>query len=161
MDARTLNNQFDERKEDCLVQIFGLGRPQWPWIDIWTVKDRKRKNPKQSGIVAVDSCFAIFMARKKKRRDNCVRLRSLSVLGSFGVVLMSFEVNFHVVRRSALQNSMCVLKSFARFRQSIFFSSSIMKSKGGCDRRVRAAQPQQEFPGVLHPGCKSTKPKYP
>ena len=99
------------------------------------------------------------MARKKKRRDSCVRLRSLSVLGSFGNVLMSFEVNFHEVR-SALQNSMCVLKSFARFRQSILFSSSIMKSKGGSDRRVRAAQPQQEFPGVLHPGYKSTKHKY-
>ena len=58
------------------------------------------------------------MARKKKRRDSCVRVRPLSVLGSFGVVLMSLEVNFHVVR-SALQNSMCVIKSFARFKQSM------------------------------------------
>ena len=57
------------------------------------------------------------MARKKIRRDSCVRLRPLSVLGSFGVVLMSLEVNFHVVR-SALQNSMCVIKSFAQFKQS-------------------------------------------
>ena len=29
-DARTLNNEFDERKKDCLVQIFGLRRPQRP-----------------------------------------------------------------------------------------------------------------------------------
>ena len=58
------------------------------------------------------------------------------------------------------ENSMCLLKDFARFRQSILFSSSIIKSKGCSDRRVRAAQPQQEFSGVLHPGCKSTKHKY-
>ena len=36
-----------------------------------------------------------------------------SVLGSFGVVLMSCKVNFHVVW-SALQNSMCLLCIFCR-----------------------------------------------
>ena len=44
-------------------------------------------------VVAVDSCFAIIV---------------FSVLGSFGVVLMSCKVNFHEVR-SALQNSVCLL----------------------------------------------------
>ena len=41
---------------------------------------------------------------------SCLWLQSRSVLGSFGVVLMSCKVNFHVVR-SALRNSMCLLFS--------------------------------------------------
>ena len=45
------------------------------------------------GIVAIDSCFALW-------------LQSRSVLSSFGVVLMSRRVNFYVVR-SALQYSAC------------------------------------------------------
>ena len=32
-------------------------------------------------------------------RNSCLRLRPRSVLGSFGVVLMSYKVNFHVVRQ--------------------------------------------------------------
>ena len=39
--------------------------------------------------------------------NSCLRLRPRSVLGSFGVVLLSCKVNFHVVR-SALHNPMCL-----------------------------------------------------
>ena len=39
-------------------------------------------------------------------RNSCLWLQSRSVLSSFGVVLMSCRVNFHVVR-SALQCSSC------------------------------------------------------
>ena len=42
-----------------------------------------------------------------KGRNSCLRLRPRSVFSSFGVVLMSCKVNFHVVR-SALQNSVCL-----------------------------------------------------
>ena len=42
----------------------------------------------------------------QKERNSCLWLQSHSVLSSFGVVLMSFRVNFHVVR-SALQYSAC------------------------------------------------------
>ena len=107
-------------------------------------------NSKQSSIVAIDSCFALFGARKygvttqktlvknihalwfkpwprtlnthgitsyhvsswgqeskcQRGRNSCLWLQSRSVLSSFGVVLMSCRVNFHVVR-SALQYSAC------------------------------------------------------
>ena len=42
----------------------------------------------------------------QKERNSCLWLQSHSVLSSFGVVLMSCRVNFHVVR-SALQYSAC------------------------------------------------------
>ena len=42
----------------------------------------------------------------QKGRNSCLWLQSRSVLNSFGVVLMSCRVNFHVVR-SALQYSAC------------------------------------------------------
>ena len=42
----------------------------------------------------------------QRGRNNCLWLQSRSVLSSFGVVLMSCRVNFHVVR-SALQYSAC------------------------------------------------------
>ena len=42
----------------------------------------------------------------QRGRTSCLRLQSRSVLSSFGVVLMSCRVNFHVVR-SALQYSAC------------------------------------------------------
>ena len=44
----------------------------------------------------------------QKGRNSCLWLQPRSVLSSFGVVLMSCKVNFHVVR-SALQYSLCVL----------------------------------------------------
>ena len=42
----------------------------------------------------------------QRGRNSCLWLQSRSVLSSFGVVLMSFRVTFHVVR-SALQYSAC------------------------------------------------------
>ena len=44
-------------------------------------------------------------------RNSCLRLQPCSVLGSFGVVLMSCKVYFHVVR-SVLQNSVALLRRF-------------------------------------------------
>ena len=48
-----------------------------------------------------------------------VRLRPRSVLGSFGVMLISCKVNFHVVR-SALQNSVCLLSAY-EFADRVFY----------------------------------------
>ena len=45
----------------------------------------------------------------QRGRNSCLWLQSRSVLSSFGVVLMSCRVNFHVVR-SALQYSACRIK---------------------------------------------------
>ena len=39
-----------------------------------------------------------WQANDKSGENSCRRLRPLSVLGSFGVVLMSFKVNFHLIR---------------------------------------------------------------
>ena len=54
---------------------------------------------------------ALFSLRRtdepQKGRNSCLRLRPRSGFGSFGVVLMSCKVNFHLVR-SALQNSVCL-----------------------------------------------------
>ena len=50
-----------------------------------------------------------------------VRLRPHSVLGSFGVMLISCKVNFHVVR-SALQNSVCLLSAY-EFADRVFYRS--------------------------------------
>ena len=44
--------------------------------------------------------------KPQKGRNGCLWLQSRSVLSSFGVVLMSCRVNFHVVR-STLQYSAC------------------------------------------------------
>ena len=42
----------------------------------------------------------------QRGRNSCLWLQSRSVLSSFGVVLMSYRVNFHVVR-SAFEHSAC------------------------------------------------------
>ena len=47
-----------------------------------------------------------FSLGPQRGRNSCLWLQSRSVLSSFGVVLMSCKVNFHVVR-SALQYSAC------------------------------------------------------
>ena len=52
-----------------------------------------------------------FRDEPQKGRNGCLRLRPRSVFGSFGVVLMSCKVNFHVVR-SALKNSVCLLRVY-------------------------------------------------
>ena len=50
----------------------------------------------------------------RKGRNSCLWLQSRSVLSSFGVVLMSCKVNFHVVR-SELQYSACRISSSSSF----------------------------------------------
>ena len=82
--------------------------------NVGSIKDLTSKNIhlvdtefcKADRAIAVDSCFARF---GRKGRNRCLRLRPRSVFGSFTVVLMSYKVNFHVVR-SALPNSVCLLK---------------------------------------------------
>ena len=51
-------------------------------------------------------CYALLMSYNNSETGSCLWLQSRSVLGSFGVVLMSGKVNFHVVR-TALQYSAC------------------------------------------------------
>ena len=57
----------------------------------------------------------------QRGRNSCLWLQSRSVLSSFGVVLMSRRVNFHVVR-SALQNSACriLYVYFSFFSDQVF-----------------------------------------
>ena len=56
----------------------------------------------------------------QKGRNSCLWLQSRSVLSSFGVVLMSCRVNFHVVR-STLQYSACRT-------QYVYFSFLLIRS---------------------------------
>ena len=58
------------------------------------------------------SVFLRYTDEPQRGRNSCLWLQSCSVLSSFGVVLMSCRVNFHVVR-SALQNLICLLFIFA------------------------------------------------
>ena len=51
-------------------------------------------------------CLLRHTDEPQEGRNSCLWLQSLSVLSSFGVVLMSRRVNVHVVR-SALQYSAC------------------------------------------------------
>ena len=77
---------------------------------------RRRKNSKQSGIVAIHSCFTL-----------CLWLQPRSVLSSVRVVLMSCRVNSHVVR-SALQFSACrIYKSTRHFCWSGLYRSYVFR----------------------------------
>ena len=51
-------------------------------------------------------CYAMLTSPKEGETAVYIWLQSCSALSSFGVVLMSYRVNFHVVR-SALQYSAC------------------------------------------------------
>ena len=53
-----------------------------------------------------DLWFLHHTEEPQRGRNSCLCLQSRSVLGSFGIVLMSCRVDFHVVR-SALQYSAC------------------------------------------------------
>ena len=84
----------------------------------------------------------------QKGRNSCLWLQSRSVLSSFGVVLMSCRVNFHVLR-SALQNLICllnflqspkVLRSLAR----LFQKTPIPEKTGRC-MEVRLNSPCDKF----------------
>ena len=60
-----------------------------------------------------DICYQSFLLllrytdEPQRGRNSSLWLQSRSVLSSFGVVLMSCRVNFHVVQ-SALQNLICL-----------------------------------------------------
>ena len=79
---------------------------------VW--RDSVRVEGSRSGLYS--ECAAIFHQsflwllrhtdEPQRGQNSCLWLQSRSVLSSFGVVLMSFRVNFHVVR-SALQYSAC------------------------------------------------------
>ena len=58
----------------------------------------------------------------QRGRDSCLWLQSRSVLSSFGVVLMSCRVNFHVVR-TALQSCIIIIRYYY-FHLSLTLTSS-------------------------------------
>ena len=63
---------------------------------------------KSSGSGAKIRVLGYFSSEPQRGRNSCLWLQSRSVLSSFGVVLMSCRVNFHVaIVRSALQYSTC------------------------------------------------------
>ena len=55
---------------------------------------------------------------RQKWRNICQRVQPRSFLFSIGVALMCWKVNFHLVR-SALQISMCLLRTKLKFERSI------------------------------------------
>ena len=66
----------------------------------------------------------IIFAKHKHDTESCRRLQPRSVLGSFGVVLMSCKVNFHVVR-SAWPHSQ--LSAWYIFDDQVFFRSYVLQ----------------------------------
>ena len=87
-----------------------------------TVPKSKILNPKKSfhhpchlksGVSEI-----LLMLVRQKGRNSCLRLRPRSDFSSFGVVLMSCKVIFHVVR-SALQNSVSTQCIFLLVRSFI------------------------------------------
>ena len=66
----------------------------------------------------------IILAKHKHDTESCRRLQPRSVLGSFGVVLMSCKVNFYVVR-SAWPHSQ--LSAWYIFDDQVFFRSYVLQ----------------------------------
>ena len=78
------------------------------WRDSVDV-ERSRSGLKSEGADIFHQSFPWLLRHTddlRKERNSCLWLQSHSVLSSFGVLLVSFRVNFHVVR-SALQYSAC------------------------------------------------------
>ena len=79
------------------------------------------------------SLFVAPYWRAPKGRNSCLRLRPRSVFGSFGVVLMSCKVNFHVVW-PVFQNSVCLLSvyfcwsGFLQIRRFAAYSFAVLWS---------------------------------
>jgi len=70
-----------------------------------------------------------------KGRNSCLWLQSRPVLSSFGVVLMSCRVNFHVVR-SALQYS--ALKKIWPYERGFFLQENVWRFLLGGPKKVAA-----------------------
>ena len=87
--------------------LFGWAGKRWPDIRTHLQASRERKVSK---VVQRSDGYAMLMSphtdEPQRGRNSCLWLQSRSVLSSFGVVLMSCRVNFHVVQ-SALQYSAC------------------------------------------------------
>ena len=64
-----------------------------------------------------------FRDKPQKGRNSCLRLRPRSVFGSFGVVLMTCEVNFHVVRSG--KRKLYVFGKTETFELEFPYSSSL------------------------------------
>ena len=114
------------KKAELKLQCSGTSDRLWPLHGQWPLNRGllPRRHLVWRDSVAVESsraglkseCADIFYQsflwllrhtdEPPKGRNSCLWLQSRSVLSSFGVVLMSCRVNFHVVR-SALQFSPC------------------------------------------------------
>ena len=66
---------------------------------------------KDTRLIRIPRYYGQFSLSLGKESPYFLRLRTRSVFGSFGVMLMSCKVNFHVVR-SAFQNSVCLLSVY-------------------------------------------------
>ena len=66
---------------------------------------------KDTRLIRIPRYYGQFSLSLGKESPYFLLPRSRSVFSSFGVVLMSYKVNFHVVR-SPLQNSVCLLSVY-------------------------------------------------
>ena len=89
---------------------FGLSPPRRHvvWRDSVVVESSRSQLKSECSDIFHQSFFWLLRHtdEPQRGRNSCLWLQSRSVLSSFGVVLMSCKVNFHVVR-SALQYSAC------------------------------------------------------
>ena len=95
----------------------------------------KKISPKIDGVDILHQSFLWFLRHTdepQKGRNSCQWLQSRSVLSSFGVLLMSCRVNFHVVR-SALQYSACTILYVYNFLYPVleFALKLIPRSRNG------------------------------
>ena len=82
-------------------------------LDTWGVEGSRSELKSECADILHQNFLVVTHTDEPQReRNSCLWLQSRSVLSSFGVVLMSCRVHFHVVR-SALQNLICLLFIFA------------------------------------------------
>ena len=79
----------------------------WYGVILWVLRVLSQSLNQSARIFFTRAFWLLRHTDEPQRgRNSCLWLQSRSVLSSFGVVLMSCRVNFHVVR-SALQYSAC------------------------------------------------------
>ena len=88
-------------------QVFSAGKSGVWGLSFWTIMAMHGVSLPRRRSCAGILQQSLSTDEPRKGRNSCLRLRPRSVLGSFGVVLMSCKVNFHIVR-SALQISVCL-----------------------------------------------------
>ena len=88
-------------------QVFSAGKSGVWGLSFWTIMAMHGASLPRRRSCAGILQQSLSTDEPRKGRNSYLRLRPRSAFGSFGVVLMSCKVNFHIVR-SALQISVCL-----------------------------------------------------